>query len=300
MPLDIVTRIPYTSHSYEKVICILFTFCGVMVEAASSKAIGVFDSGVGGLTVVNEIRTKLPSEHIIYLGDTARVPYGTRSPQTVQRYALSNTDFLLTKDIKLLVIACNTASAVATEMLQDKYDIPVIDVIRPGARAAVEASRTGRIGIIGTDGTIASGSYQKEIRRLEPGCSIFVQSCPMFVPLAENGWCSPDDDVVLLTARRYLDVLAEARIDTLVLGCTHYPLLKNTLADVLGDGVTLVDSAEETARTVAASLKQHALEGYGVEGQTRFFVSDVPTRFERVGSHFLGHSLGKVEQVSVD
>jgi glutamate racemase len=271
-----------------------------MVETASRKAIGVFDSGVGGLTVVKEIRTKLPHENIIYLGDTARVPYGTRSAQTVQRYAISNTDFLLTKDIKLLVIACNTASAVATGTLQDKYEIPIIDVIRPGARAAVAASRTKRIGIIGTDGTIASGAYQKEIGRLDPGCEIFVQPCPLFVPLAENGWCGSDDEVVLLTARRYLAGLMQANIDTLVLGCTHYPLLKGAIQAVMGPAVTFIDSAEETAGDVFDVLSMRGIlnAGNGPPAST-FFVTDIPHRFIETGSRFLGRELENVSVVDI-
>jgi len=270
------------------------------VETASSKAIGVFDSGVGGLTVVKEICKKLPHEHIIYLGDTARVPYGTRSAQTVQRYSISNTDFLLTKDIKLLVIACNTASAVATGTLQGKYEIPIIDVVRPGARAAVAASRTRRIGIIGTDGTISSGAYQTEIERLDPGSVIFVQPCPLFVPLAENGWCSRDDEVVLLTARRYLSGLIAAHIDTLVLGCTHYPLLKDAIQTVMGPTVKLIDSAEETAGDVLRMLKMRGIMNpESRAGASTFFVTDIPHRFAETGSRFLGRELENVSVVDI-
>ncbi len=273
---------------------------GVMVETAASKAIGIFDSGVGGLTVVKEICKKLPHEHIIYLGDTARVPYGTRSAQTVQRYAISNTDFLLTQDIKLLVIACNTASAVATETLKDKYGIPIIDVVRPGARAAVAASRTRRIGIIGTDGTIPSGAYQKEIVRLEPACRIFTQPCPLFVPLAENGWCGKDDEVVLLTARRYLEPLMQSGIDTLVLGCTHYPLLKDAIQAVMGPGIRLIDSAEETACDVLQMLdRQHILNDDAAPGTSTFYVTDIPHRFAETGSRFLGRELENVSVVDI-
>lgn len=270
-----------------------------MVDAASRKAIGVFDSGVGGLTVVKEISNKLPREHIMYLGDTARVPYGTRSAQTVQRYAISNTDFLITKDIKLLVIACNTASAVGTGTLQNKYDIPIIDVIRPGARAAAAASRTGRIGIIGTDGTVASGAYQNEIARLRPGSSIFACACPLFVPLAECGWCGGDDEVALLTARRYLAGLQREGIDTLVLGCTHYPLLKDALQAVMGPEVALIDSAEETACDVLHMLRDRDLVNDGGAGTTTFFVTDIPHRFAETGSRFLGRELENVAVVDI-
>jgi glutamate racemase len=271
-----------------------------VVDTASRKAIGVFDSGVGGLTVVKEICKKLPHEQIIDLGDTARVPYGTRSAHTVQRYAISNTDFLLKQDIKLLVIACNTASAVATGTLQDKYDIPIIDVIRPGARAAAAASRTKRIGIIGTEGTIASGAYQKEIGLLDPSCRIFAQPCPMFVPLAENGWCSRDDEVVTLTARRYLAGLIASRIDTLVLGCTHYPLLRDAIQSVMGPEVTIIDSAEETARDVFDLLAGGNIlnRGKGAAGCS-FFVTDIPHRFSETGSRFFGRELENVSVVDI-
>ncbi len=270
------------------------------MDTASSKAIGVFDSGVGGLTVVKEICKKLPHEHIIYLGDTARVPYGTRSAHTVQRYAISNTDFLLKQDIKLLVIACNTASAVATGTLQDKYDIPIIDVIRPGARAAVASTRSRRIGIIGTEGTITSGAYQKEIGLLDPECRIFAQSCPLFVPLAENGWCGRDDEVVALTARRYLATLIQSRVDTLVLGCTHYPLLREAIQSVMGPDVAIIDSAEETARDVFDMLAgNNILNPEQGAAECAFFVTDIPHRFSETGSRFFGRELESVSVVDI-
>ena len=271
-----------------------------MVETAARKPIGIFDSGVGGLTVVKEVCKKLPHENIIYLGDTARVPYGTRSAQTVQKYAISNTDFLLTQDIKLLVIACNTASAVATGTLKNKYGLPIIDVVGPGARAAVAASNTRRIGIIGTDGTILSGAYQKEIKRLDPASTIFTQACPLFVPLAEAGWCAQDDEVVLLTARRYLGPLIKSDIDTLVLGCTHYPILKDAIQAVMGPGIRLIDSAEETACDVMKILdRQQILNDDAAVGSSTFFVTDIPHRFAETGSRFLGHELSGVSVVDI-
>jgi glutamate racemase len=263
-----------------------------MVETAARKPIGIFDSGVGGLTVVKEVCKKLPHENIIYLGDTARVPYGTRSAQTVQKYAISNTDFLLTQDIKLLVIACNTASAVACETLKGAYGLPIIDVVGPGARAAVAATK--RIGIIGTDGTILSGAYQKEIARLEPACRIVTQACPLFVPLAEAGWCEKDDEVVLLTARRYLAPLMHSGIDTLVLGCTHYPILKGAIRAVMGPGIRLIDSAEETACDV-----MHIRNDDARSGVSTFYVTDIPHRFAETGSRFLGRELSDVSVVDI-
>ncbi len=271
-----------------------------MVETAARKPIGIFDSGVGGLTVVKEVCKKLPHENIIYLGDTARVPYGARSAQTVQKYAISNTDFLLTQDIKLLVIACNTASAVAFETLKHKYGLPIIDVVGPGARAAVAASRTMRIGIIGTDGTILSGAYQKEIQRREPASTIFTQACPLFVPLAEAGWYEQDDEVVMLTAQRYLGPLMKSGIDTLVLGCTHYPILKDAIQAVMGPGVRLIDSAEETACDVMQMLdREHILNDAAVPGTSTFFVTDIPHRFAETGSRFLGRELSDVSVIDI-
>ena len=270
------------------------------MKTTARKPIGIFDSGVGGLTVVKEVCKKLPHENIIYLGDTARVPYGTRSAQTVQKYAISNTDFLLTQDIKLLVIACNTASAVATDTLKATYALPIIDVVAPGARAAVAASRTRRIGIIGTDGTILSGAYQKEIKRLESGSIIFTQACPLFVPLAETGWCAQDDEVVMLTARRYLEPLMKSGIDTLVLGCTHYPILKDAIQSVMGPGVRLIDSAEETACDVKRMLDRlHILNDAAAPGTSTFFVTDIPHRFAETGSRFLGRELLDVAVVDI-
>jgi glutamate racemase len=271
-----------------------------MVGTAARKPIGIFDSGVGGLTVVKEVCKKLPHENIIYLGDTARVPYGTRSAQTVQKYAISNTDFLLTQDIKLLVIACNTASAVACETLRETYGLPVVDVVGPGARAAVAASLAKSIGIIGTDGTILSGAYQKEIKRLEPSCRILTQACPLFVPLAEAGWCDSNDEVVLLTARRYLAPLLNSGIDTLVLGCTHYPILKDAIRAVMGPGIRLIDSAEETACDVLQKLdRQHILNDSACPGTSTFYVTDIPHRFSETGSRFLGRELSNVSLVDI-
>jgi len=279
----------------------LICMYGVMVETAARKPIGIFDSGVGGLTVVKEVCKNLPHENIIYLGDTARVPYGTRSAQTVQKYAVSNTDFLLTQNIKLLVIACNTASAVAYEKLKGMYRLPIIDVVGPGARAAVAASPTKRIGIIGTDGTILSGAYQKEITRLEPESRIVTQACPLFVPLAEAGWCEKGDEVVLLTARRYLAPLMNSGIDTLVLGCTHYPLLKNAIREVMGPGIRLIDSAEETAKAILKKLDAAGLRNLSETGPDhRFMVSDIPHQFREVGERFLGFRLDSLSQVDLE
>ncbi len=260
------------------------------------RSIGIFDSGVGGLTVFKEISRVLPDENLIYLGDTARVPYGTKSVETVRRYALEAAGFLVERGVKLLVVACNTASAVALPSLRQYFKLPVIGVIEPGARRTVE-SRNQRIGVIGTEGTINSGRYPEAIRALLPAAQIISAPCPLFVPLAEEGWA--DHEISRLTALEYLRPLMDADIDMLVLGCTHYPLLRKTLQQVLGENVTLVDSATETAKAVEQVFRQEGLQNPVPGGRRDFFVTDVPTRFERVGRAFLGGSLGTVEQVQI-
>jgi glutamate racemase len=265
----------------------------------SWQAVGIFDSGVGGLTVLRELTKVLPQEDTIYFGDTARVPYGTKSPETVTRYAREITAFLVRRDIKLLVVACNTASAVALPSLKRHFSIPVVGVIEPGARRAVEVTRSGRIGVIGTAGTIRSSAYTRAIKRLNPAAEVLTKACPLFVPLAEEGWV--DNQVARLTAQTYLQELKDAGVDTLVLGCTHYPLLKPVIAEVMGAGVTLVDSAAETARTVAGILRRKKLLRPASEaGNHHYYVSDIPAGFIRVGNRFLGGRLGDVYQVNLD
>lgn len=263
------------------------------------KSIGIFDSGVGGLTVLREIMQVLPQEDTLYFGDTARVPYGSKSPETVTRYAGEIASFLIKRDIKLLVVACNTASAVALPTLKRTLSIPVVGVIEPGARRAALVTRSGRIGVIGTAGTIRSSAYTRAIKRLNPDAEVLTRACPLFVPLAEEGWT--DNQVARLTAQIYLQELKEAAVDTLVLGCTHYPLLKTMIADVMGPDVTLVDSAEETALTVAAILEsKKLLRPPSEKGNHSYYVSDIPAGFVRVGNRFLGGKLGDVFQVSLD
>lgn len=261
---------------------------------ASGQAIGVFDSGVGGLTVLKEISRLLPGENLVYLGDTARVPYGTKSPETVRRYALEAAAFLVGRGVKMLVVACNTASAVALEALQATYDIPVIGVIEPGASRAAGLTRNGKVGVVGTDGTIKSDAYARAIRAIDPAIDVVSTACPLFVPLAEEGWA--EHEIARLAAEEYVGPIRND-IDTLVLGCTHYPLLKETLHQVLGPAVELVDSAEETAKIVVQYLGDQRNQSQAAK--IGFFVTDVPTRFERVGSAFLGKNLGDVQQVSL-
>jgi len=265
----------------------------------SWKAIGIFDSGVGGLTVLKEIVKALPQEDTIYLGDTARVPYGTKSPETVTRYSMEITSFLVSRDIKLLVVACNTASACALETLKKHFSIPIVGVIEPGARRAASSTRTGKVGVIGTEGTIRSSAYAKAIKRINPGIEVITRACPLFVPLAEEGWI--DNEVTRMTADIYLGGLKNEGVDTLVLGCTHYPILKKTIGESMGSGVQLVDSAEETARTVAEILRNSSMIRPASEkGNHHYFVTDVPAGFIKVGNRFLGGALGEVHQVSLE
>jgi glutamate racemase len=262
------------------------------------KAIGIFDSGIGGLTVLKEIMAALPEENTIYLGDTARVPYGIRSPETVTRYSFENTHFLLSQEIKLLVVACNTASAVSLDAVKKEFPLPVIGVLGPGARAAASATKSRKVGVIGTEATIGSGAYEKAIRKLDPGIEVRSLACPLFVPLVEEGWI--DNDAAELVAGKYLAPLRGSGIDTLVLGCTHYPLLKSVISAVIGPGVTLIDSATETAKEVVAVLDQLKWHRPGNGPVVRkYFVTDTPARFEKVGKLFLGDSDLTAEQVKV-
>ncbi len=259
--------------------------------------IGIFDSGIGGLTVYKEITKLLPGEDTVYLGDTARVPYGTKSRETVVRYAIEDADFLVGHNIKLLVVGCNTASAYALEELKARLKVPVIGVIEPGARAAIEATVTSRIGIIGTEATIESGVYSEKLLALRPEAELIAQPCPLFVPLAEEGWA--ETHIAHEAALKYLGKLKRYRIDTLVLGCTHYPIMKRTISTAMGYGVTLIDSAESTAAEVKRLLYGDGTPSKGATGRHRFFVTDSPERFKKVSKTFLGRELDEVELCSL-
>lgn len=251
----------------------------------ASLPIGVFDSGVGGLTVLRALRHHLPRESFVYLGDTARLPYGSKSPQTVQRYARQAAQVLVDRGIKLLVVACNTASAVAVSDLQAYFHpLPVIGVVEPGAAAAVRASSSGRIAVIGTEGTIRGRAYERAIASIAPGAVVTGKPCPLFVALAEEGWV--DGPVPLAVAHTYLDELMTDH-DALVLGCTHFPVLRDVVARVVGAGVTIVDSAETTATVVASTLVEHAIASSSDVGSVTLLATDGPERFARVGSVFL-------------
>lgn len=258
--------------------------------------IGVFDSGVGGLTVVKELIKKVPNEDIIYFGDTARVPYGTKSPSTVKRFSVENTLFLLKFNVKLLVVACNTSSAIGLPLLQKFFSIPIIGVIKPGAKAAIRSTRNGRVGVIATHTTISSGAYEKEVRHLNSDIKVFGQSCPLFVPLAEEGWV--DGEVAKITADKYLTSLKEKKVDTLILGCTHYPLLRPVIQNIMGRSVKLVDSAEETAKEAEDLLEECGLKSDNKKkGNLKFYVSDEPDKFSSLGKKFLGRDVDSVEKV---
>jgi len=260
--------------------------------------IGVFDSGIGGLTVLRQLHRRLPAEGTIYLGDTARVPYGTKSAQVVTRYALNNARLLVQRGVKLLVVACNTASAVALEALEDALDVPVVGVIEPGARRAAAVSGSGVVGVIGTEGTITSGSYQQALARVRPDLVVQARACPLFVPLAEEGW--QGHPLAEQVAREYLQGWLRPDADTLILGCTHYPVLADAIARVLGTGIRLVDSASAVAAEVEKMLDNRQLRASSGATATReYWVTDVPERFRRVGRIFLDEEIAGVRLVDV-
>ena len=258
--------------------------------------IGVFDSGVGGLTVVRALMRRLPQESIIYFGDTARVPYGVKSVETIGHFSTQIAEFLLEKKVKLLVVACNTMAAVAAQTIKDLSPVPVLDVIDAGARNAVAETRNQRVGVIGTLATIHSGAYDRAIHALNPHVAIHSQACPLFVPLVEEGWL--DHPVTRMTAVEYLKPLLAEGIDTLVLGCTHYPLLRPLLQDVVGPDVVLVDSADNMAVLAGEQLAAAGLANTGKgSADYQFYVTDVPQRFQQIGERFLGRTLMQVHVV---
>lgn len=261
------------------------------------KAIGVFDSGVGGLTVVKELVRQLPYEDIIYFGDTARVPYGIKSKETVIRFSAENILFLLKQDVKLICVACNTVSSVALPAMKSNFRVPIVGVIRPGVKEAVYATCNKRIGVIGTRGTIQSQTYVRQIRQLDPKIKVTAVACPLFVPFAEEGWLSGSE--VLSVARKYLKPLKTAGVDTVILGCTHYPLLKSVIKKALGDKVKLIDSAKQVAREVKNTLAREGLLNTARrKARRKFYVSDNAQWFSGVAKKFLGAPLGEVKKVN--
>ncbi|KMT22812.1 glutamate racemase MurI [Clostridium cylindrosporum DSM 605] len=263
------------------------------------KPIGVFDSGIGGLTVAKEIMNILPNEDIVYFGDTARVPYGNKSKETIKKFSLQISRFLETKDVKAIVIACNTASAFALQAVRENFNIPIIGVISPGARAAVSATRNNKIGIIGTEGTVSSGAYSKEITSIKEGTEIFSTPCPLFVPIAEEGWS--EKKVSYMIAEEYLENMKTLGVDTLVMGCTHYPLLNKVVQDVMGDKVKLINPAKETALELLDRLTEMDLKNdEDVKGEYKYYVSDNSSKFIEVGERFLNREIDNILEIDIE
>lgn len=259
-----------------------------------TRTIGVFDSGIGGLTVYAALHQRFPHARILYLGDTARVPYGTKSAHTIIRYSLDNARFLLRRGVDMIVVACNTSSAVSIPALEKELSVPVLGVILPGAAAAIARSRTGRVGVIGTEATIRSQAYLRALKSHDPAVKVFMQACPLFVPLVEEGWLS--HNVTRLVAEEYLRNMRDHAVDTLVLGCTHYPLLKPVIAAAMAGSVEIVDSAEAVAAEAAKMMQPGEISAGGA---SEFFVTDSTERFKRVAELFLGKLKGTVEEVDV-
>jgi glutamate racemase len=263
------------------------------------KPVGVFDSGIGGLTVVKRITSVLPMENIIYFGDTARVPYGSKSNSTVIEYSLQNAKFLIGKNVKAIVVACNTASSIAMEELRKQFDVPIIGMIEPGTRHAVSTTKNKRVGVIGTRATISNKAYSKEIKKLDAEVEIMEKACPLFVPLAEEGWTK--HKATYAAAEDYLKELREFEIDTLVLGCTHYPILADVISEVMGNGVTLIDSGVASAVAVKRELDRIDLNTNSHSpGNQTFYVSDIPLKFKEIAELFLGKPITDVYKVELE
>ena len=275
-----------------------------MKKNGIESPIGIFDSGIGGLTVFRSVRKEVPNEDIVYFGDTARVPYGTKSKETITKFSINNVQFLEGFRVKMVIVACNTASSLSLEALQAKFSIPIIGVIEPGAREALRRTKNGRIGVIGTKSTIGSNAYETGLKRLDPSVKVFSGACPLFVPFVEEGWL--EGDVISRVASTYLESLKSFKIDTLILGCTHYPLLARVIQKIMGNKVRLVNSAEETAkeaRRLMAKLKiaqtrsPASPAGRRRSTELRFYVSDEPEQFRSLGERFLGTSIQSVAKV---
>lgn len=270
------------------------------MEINQKAPIGVFDSGVGGLTVAAEIMKNLPRERVVYFGDTARVPYGSKSRQTIIRYSRQIIRFLQTQPVKAIVVACNTASALALEEVEQELDIPIIGVVKPGARVAAAATVNKKIGVIGTESTISSRLYQQFIRQIDADITVVGRACPLFVPLAEEGW--RDDPVTDEVARRYLTELKDQGIDSLILGCTHYPLLSRAIGRVMGSQVRLVNPAYETAQELGRLLRERGIENDGTreEFPYRFFVSDAAEKFKQFANSILPYDIKLTQQINIE
>ena len=263
------------------------------------RPVGVFDSGVGGLTVVSELFRVLPREDIVYFGDTAHLPYGSKSKEAVVRFSLDIANFLKKEKVKIIVVACSTASSLALSSLRENMELPVIGVIEPGAQAAIDTTRNFRIGVIGTEGTINSRAFEDALKRIDKKVKVFSQACPLFVPLVEEGWL--DEPETLQIAKKYLSPLRDKGIDTLILGCTHYPLLKGLLSRIMEKKVSLIDTAEATAKVVERTLsEENLLTNANRKAVYKFFVSDDPEKFLQLGRRFLGKNIDKAERVDLE
>ncbi len=269
-----------------------------------SRPIGVFDSGIGGLTVVKEIMNLLPDENIVYFGDTARVPYGTKSKEIVTRYSFQCIKFLLENKVKAIVVACNTASASSLDIAKQSFDIPFIGVVEPGAVAACNMTKVNKIGIIGTEGTVSSGAYEKAINIINNNVKMVLKACPLFVPIVEEGW--QESEIASLTAQQYLHSLKGSGIDALVLACTHYPLLQNTIGKFMGDSIRLVNPAFETAKALKQMLTESNLHNCSNDNcadgsvKYKYFVSDNPVKFKKIGENFLQKPINHVEKIDIE
>jgi len=264
----------------------------------NQNPIGVFDSGLGGLTVVKALRNVLPNESIIYFGDTARVPYGNKSPDLIKEYSQQITKFLLEHNTKIIVVACNTATALALDTLKEKLDTPIIGVVKPGVDSALKLTQNNRIGVIGTISTIKSDVYTDELKTSNPSIDVISSPCPLFVPLAEEGWLN--EPATKLIAEKYLKPIKTANVDTLILGCTHYPLLTEVIQEVVSSKIKLVDSAQAiAAATVKLLAESKLLNDSKIAGDLNLFVSDLPARFEIVASRFLGKKISNVEKIQL-
>lgn len=265
----------------------------------NTKPIGIFDSGIGGLTVAKRLSLTLPQENIIYFGDTARVPYGSKSNSTVIDYSIQDTNFLISKNVKAVVVACNTASSVAIPKLKKQFDLPIIGMIEPGAAMAIENSVNKRIGVIGTRSTISNKAYSREIKSIDPSVDVYEKACPLFVPLAEEGWIK--HKATFKIAEEYLLELKDLDVDTLVLGCTHYPILYEVIQEIMGDNVTLIDSGVAAARVVKDEIKKTDLENEsGENGVSKFYVSDIPMTFKNIAELFLGKPITDIKKVNLE
>lgn len=265
------------------------------------KSIGVFDSGLGGLTAVKQLLKVLPNENIVYFGDTGRVPYGNRSNSTINRYALQDANFLLKHNVKMVIAACGTVSSVAGD-LHNKIGVPYTGVVNPTVYTAVRTTKNKRVGVIGTSATISSHSYKRRLQEEDPSIKVFEQDCPLFVPLVENGFIDKSDPIVSLTVERYLSDLKKNNVDTLILGCTHYPILRDVIQHIMGDGVSLIDSGMETAYYAKKVLKrENLLSSDNKIGSCQFFVSDTPDNFEKVAEIFLGRNMEhSAKQINIE